>query len=639
MIRVVVVVMIRVVVVVVIRVVVVVVVRVVVVVVRVVRMPAADARGGPVVVLLDPAAELHAVAAEGQLLVGEGGERGLVGRRRQRLDADRLEVTKLHPGAEPAGQPVHLLLIDVGPHHPRPVHEPGADVLDAVIDLDFVVAPVDDVQADAHPLHHPVVQVAEADVEPAGAAAEVEVDVGVLRIVRMRVLVAVIVVVVVVVLAVPVVVEHACERDAVPAVLGGHAAAGEQPVTEPAEPGPHVRQFGLRVLNRSLRRLVGAGAAYAPAPPENGGAERVLQAGVRPRLPVRASGVGAELRPRPVERRLAEAFVRRDDVDDTPDGVRAVEQRRRPAHDLDPLGAVRIDGDAVIARLAGQVARTDAVLQDQHPVTVEPPDDRPARPGAEAAARNPGCVLQRVAEADGRLPDQIERVERGHGVERLERRFGPAHRGGHRHVLVVHQREFEREVDGHRLTRGYGDHLALRGEMLPLGQDFVLAGRQTADIERPPLVGQREPPRPKHQDRGAVDRIAPLHQRHRAAHGAGLLRPRGRCGSRKQKSDDDDRCGGFPDTAYGQSMHDSPLQRWRCNASDQGRAATSRRFAHRLSLHDRRRQRDGNQTGGPRAGRREKRPGALQPARSSGANAAGRDAGPTEIESSRSAAG
>ena len=401
-------------------------------------MPAADARGGPVVVLLDPAAELHAVAAEVQLLVGEGGERGLVGRRRQRLDADRLEVTKLHPGAEPAGQPVHLLLIDVGPHHPRPVHEPGADVLDAVIDLDFVVAPVDDVQADAHPLHHPVVQVAEADVEPACAAAEVEVDVDVLRIVRMRVLV-VIAVIVVVVLAVPVVVEHACERDAVPAVLSGHAAAGEQPVTEPAEPGPHVRQFGPRVLDRSLRRLVVAGAAYAPASPENGGAERVLQAGVRPRLPVRAPGVGAELRPRPVERRLAVAFVRRDDVDDTPDGVRAVEQRRRPADDLDPLGAVRIDGDAVIARLAGQVARTDAVLQDQHPVVVEPPDDRPARPGAEAAARHPGFVLQRVAEADGRLPDQIERVERGHGVESLERRFGPAHRGGHRHVLVVRQ--------------------------------------------------------------------------------------------------------------------------------------------------------------------------------------------------------
>ena len=401
-------------------------------------MPAADARGGPVVVLLDPAAELHAVAAEVQLLVGEGGERGLVGRRRQRLDADRIEVTKLHPGAEPAGQPVRLLLIDVGPHHPRPVHEPGADVLDAVIDLDFVVAPVDDVQADAHPLHHPVVQVAEADVEPACAAAEVEVDVDVLRIVRMRVLV-VIAVIVVVVLAVPVVVEHACERDAVPAVLSGHAAAGEQPVTEPAEPGPHVRQFGPRVLDRSLRRLVVAGAAYAPASPENGGAERVLQAGVRPRLPVRAPGVGAELRPRPVERRLAVAFVRRDDVDDTPDGVRAVEQRRRPADDLDPLGAVRIDGDAVIARLAGQVARTDAVLQDQHPVVVEPPDDRPARPGAEAAARHPGFVLQRVAEADGRLPDQIERVERGHGVESLERRFGPAHRGGHRHVLVVRQ--------------------------------------------------------------------------------------------------------------------------------------------------------------------------------------------------------
>ena len=154
--------------------VVVVIVVVIVVVVRVVVVPVpADAEAGPVVVPLDPAAELHAVAAEAQLFVGEGGERVLVGARRQRLDAGRLEIAELHPGAEAARQPVRPPLIDVGPHDPGPVREPGADALHTVSDLDFVVAPVDDVQGDAHSLHHPVVQVAEADVEPADAAAGV----------------------------------------------------------------------------------------------------------------------------------------------------------------------------------------------------------------------------------------------------------------------------------------------------------------------------------------------------------------------------------------------------------------------------------------------------------------------------------
>ena len=478
------------------------------------------AEAGPVVVPLDPAAELHAVAAEVQLLVGEGGKRVLVGPRRQRLDAGRLEIAELHPGAEAARQPVRPLLIDVGPHDPGPVREPGADALHAVIDLDFVVVPVDDVQGDTHPLHHPVVQVAEADVEPADTPAGVEVDV--LRFFFLRCAPVVVVVVIVVAVIIPVTVEHARERDAVAAVLGDHAAAGEQPVAEPADTRPHVRQPGRRVLHRARRRLVVVAAAHASAPPENGAAARVQEAGVRPRLPVRAARVRAELRPRAVEQRFAVALVRRDDVDEAADGVRPVQQRRRPAHDLDPLGAGGIDRHAMVARRARQVARADPVLQDQHPVVVEAADDRPARAGTEAPAGDAGLVLQGVAEAPVQILHEVERVERRHRVERLERRLRAGRGRRHGHVLV-HRRQAELEIDRGRTARVHGDRLPAGREMLALGEHFVHAGRHVRDAERAVLVGQSDQAGPDDQDHGAVHRAALLRQRDGALHDTGRL--------------------------------------------------------------------------------------------------------------------
>ena len=79
--------------------VVIIVVIIVIVVVVIVRMSAGTLRR-PVVVTVDPTAELHANAPEVQLFVGEGREGRQVGPGRQRLDARRLEVPYLRPGAE-----------------------------------------------------------------------------------------------------------------------------------------------------------------------------------------------------------------------------------------------------------------------------------------------------------------------------------------------------------------------------------------------------------------------------------------------------------------------------------------------------------------------------------------------------------
>ena len=84
-----------------------------------------------------------------------------------------------------------------------------------------------------------------------------------------------------------------------------------------------------------------------------------------------------------------------DHVDQPTDRVGAVEERGRSPHDFNALGRRGVHRDAVIGRLAGQVAHALAVLQDQHAVAVETADDRPRRRGPEAARREARLVLER----------------------------------------------------------------------------------------------------------------------------------------------------------------------------------------------------------------------------------------------------
>ena len=539
--------------------VVVVVVPVLVMVVVVTVTVAFGALGGLVVVPLDPAAELQAVAPEIDLLVGEGGERGLVGLGRQRFGPDRLEVADLRPRPEPARHAGRPPLVHLGAHDGGPVGEPGADALDPlVVDLQLVVLPVDDVRGQADALDERVGEVAQTEVETTGAASRVEVDiqlVGVvvlLRVVvfiRMVVFIRVVVVVVVpvVVVVVPVVVavlvvvtvlvvtlvlvpvrvELARERHAVAAVLGREPAADERPVAEPADAGPRVPQFGGRVLDGPFRGVVVARPTQAAAAPEEQAALRVLHAGRSAGLPVRAARVDAELPPRALEQRFALAFVRRDRVDEAADGVRAVEQRRRAADDLDALDAVRVDRDPVVARLAGEVAGAHAVFENEHTVAVETPDDGPFRARPETADRNARLVLQRLADRVGALRRDVERIEGGDGVEGLERGFGPAGRGGDGQ-LFVDRRQIEHEVHGRRPAGGDDDLLAAGREVLALGDDLVRAGRHVVERELALLVGHADRAGADHQDHGAVHRVAVVGQRDPAGDGAGLLRPRRR---------------------------------------------------------------------------------------------------------------
>ena len=317
------------------------------------------------------------------------------------------------------------------------------------------------------------------------------------------------------------------ERHAVAALLEGEAAAGEEGAVVVAQAGPRVRELGLGVGDGPLRGVVVAAAPRAAAGPHAEVAFRVLQVDIDPGLRVGAPEVGGELGARALEHRLVHGLLRRDDVDEAADGVRSVQQGRRSADDLDALGGVGVEGDAVVAGLAGEVARAHAVVEDEHAVAVEAADDRAARAGAEGAARDARLVLQGFAEAAVSALDEVVRVQRRHGVERFERGFRAARGGRDRHLLV-HRRGGQLEVDRHGLAGGDGNHLPAGGEVLALGEHLVGAGRHAFEHEGPVVLGQHRRARPDHEHQCAAHRPGIADQCHRPLHRARLLRPGGR---------------------------------------------------------------------------------------------------------------
>ena len=149
-----------------------------------------------------------------------------------------------------------------------------------------------------------------------------------------------------------------------------------------------------------------------------------------------------------------------DDVDEAADRVGAVQERRRPAHDFDPLRAGRVDGDAVIARLAGQIAHALAVLKDQDAIAAETANHRPRRRRTEAPRGNAGLALQRVAKRHLELLRQLLAGEHRRRLERLE--LTPRRVGADGDDFSEVQVRIDRDVDAGPGGRGHGDFSAPR---------------------------------------------------------------------------------------------------------------------------------------------------------------------------------
>ena len=176
----------------------------------------------------------------------------------------------------------------------------------------------------------------------------------------------------------------------------------------------------------------------------------------------------------------------------------------------------------MVAGLRAERACPHAVLKDEHAVAVKAADDgaRSARP--EAALRHARLLVEHLAERRVALLGDADRVERGHGLKRLERRL-LAPRRRHRHLFAV-ARQLHLEVERGRSARGDRHLLRRVGEALHVREHGVRAGRDLLKLVGAVLVRLLRTSELDDGDDDVVERRAALGQRDRAAHGAAAAR-------------------------------------------------------------------------------------------------------------------
>ncbi len=136
-----------------------------------------------------------------------------------------------------------------------------------------------------------------------------------------------------------------------------------------------------------------------------------------------------------------------DDVDQPADRVGPIQQRGRATDDLDARDGRQIHIHAVIARLARQVAKALAVLQDEHAIAVKAAHHRPRRRRPEAPGGHPRLILQRGPERHfKRLRQLLARQHR----RRLKRLELAARLRRHRYDLLEVQLRIDEQIT--RLT-------------------------------------------------------------------------------------------------------------------------------------------------------------------------------------------
>ncbi|MCY1350232.1 hypothetical protein D9M69_364600 [compost metagenome] len=126
------------------------------------------------------------------------------------------------------------------------------------------------------------------------------------------------------------------------------------------------------------------------------------------------------------DRLLGDAVV--DHVDHAADGIAAVHQRRRAAHDLDAFGYQRIQRHRMVIGQGRGVDGAAAVLQHLDAVAIQAADHRAAGIGAEIRRRHAGQLVERLAQraglAHGQRVAAQRRNRRDHVVQFAAERVG-----------------------------------------------------------------------------------------------------------------------------------------------------------------------------------------------------------------------
>ena len=338
--------------------------------------------------VIQPAAELQRRMRPRHFLVDEHGRGALVDRWRQGFRAGGAERAIEERRADGAGQPsdraVLRLRIDVG----RVVGERGADL----IALELVVA-IAAVSAE-HAIRR------EQSRQPFGAGAEPD------QVAPRRELNA----------------PFLDDGNAVLRVVVAVAPADVAPLAGPRRADRGKPRPRLRVVDRPFRRLDISRATAAARDVQRPSVVAREQVARRASLGRGGSQVERRAAVRAVDALRGDRVV--DDVHEPADGVRTVEQRRRTSHHLDRRRRRGVDGDAVIAGLAREVADALPVFEDEHAIAVQPANHRAGGTGAERALGDARLGRERRAETPLQLLREIlarENRRRLIGVELIAR--------------------------------------------------------------------------------------------------------------------------------------------------------------------------------------------------------------------------
>src|SRR5687768_4973410 len=96
-------------------------------------------------------------------------------------------------------------------------------------------------------------------------------------------------------------------------------------------------------------------------------------------------------------------FVATDGVNNSADGVRAVQQRCRALDHLEPLEVQGVNRFAMIARLGTEGTGSNSILQHQHAVALKSSNGWPRCTRAESSFTNTGLSLEDLAYRRTRL--------------------------------------------------------------------------------------------------------------------------------------------------------------------------------------------------------------------------------------------
>ncbi|MNZ66823.1 hypothetical protein D3C78_850560 [compost metagenome] len=153
-------------------------------------------------------------------------------------------------------------------------------------------------------------------------------------------------------------------------LTGGVGVAGDAQVVEFAGAGIQVQgEAAIAGLQRARGAARGVGAAIAQL----------------------AASVQA------VHRLAGDAVV--EAVDHTADGIAAIEQSGRAAHDFHALDGIRVFRHGVVVGQRRSIQRTHAIAQDADTVAIHAADDRPAGAGAEPGRGHARQAVEGLAQA------------------------------------------------------------------------------------------------------------------------------------------------------------------------------------------------------------------------------------------------